>query len=67
MYNLIGDELFKMGGVYIKFLQGVILQSWLMQRWRSSRKLDIFEKIDSPAAERAGDSGRKLRQESQGA
>ena len=48
MYNLIGDELFKMGGVYIKFLQGVILQSWLMQRWRSSRKLDIFEKIDSP-------------------
>ena len=48
MYNLIGDELFKMGGVYIKFLQGVILQSWLMQRWRSDRKLDIFEKIDSP-------------------
>ena len=48
MYNLIGDELFQMGGVYIKFLQGVILQSWLMQRWRSSRKLDIFEKIDSP-------------------
>ena len=48
MYNLIGDELFKMGGVYIKFLQGVILQSWLMQRWRSSRKLDIFEKIDGP-------------------
>ena len=31
MYNLIGDELFKLGGVYVKFLQGVILQSWLMQ------------------------------------
>ena len=46
MYNLIGDELFRMGGVYVKFLQGVILQSWLMQRWRSDRKLDIFEKID---------------------
>ena len=47
MYNLIGDELFKLGGVYIKFLQGVILQSWLMQRWRSERKLDVFEKIDA--------------------
>lgn len=47
MYNLIGDELFKMGGVYIKFLQGVILQSWLMQRWRSQHKLDIFESIDA--------------------
>ena len=54
MYNLIGDELFKMGGVYIKFLQGVILQSWLMQRWRSSRKLDIFEKIDSPPLDAPG-------------
>ena len=47
MYNLIGDELFKMGGVYIKFLQGVILQSWLMQRWQNKHKLDIFEKIDA--------------------
>lgn len=47
MYNLIGDELFKMGGVYIKFLQGVILQSWMMQRWRSENKLNIFEKIDA--------------------
>ena len=46
-YNMIGNELFKLGGVYIKFLQGVILQSWLMQRWRSKRKLDIFTKIDS--------------------
>lgn len=46
MYNLIGDELFKLGGVYIKFLQGVVLQSWMMHRWRSKRKLDIFTKID---------------------
>ena len=54
MYNLIGDQLFQMGGVYIKFLQGVILQSWLMQRWRSQRKLDIFEKIDSPPLDALG-------------
>ncbi len=47
MYNLIGDELFKLGGVYVKFLQGVILQSWMMQRWRSENKLNIFEKIES--------------------
>ena len=46
MYNLIADELFKIGGVYVKFLQGVILQSWLMQRWRNDKKLDIFEMID---------------------
>ncbi|MCY3804347.1 MAG: AarF/UbiB family protein [Candidatus Saccharibacteria bacterium] len=48
MYNLLGDELLKLGGVYIKFLQGVILQSWSMQRWRSDNKLDIFEDVRSP-------------------
>ena len=45
MYNLIGEVLFDLGGVYIKFLQGVVLQSWMMQRWQNESKLDIFTKI----------------------
>lgn len=47
MYNLICDELLKLGGVYVKFLQGVVVQSWTMQRWQSDNKLDIFENIHS--------------------
>lgn len=45
IYNTIGEVLFDLGGVYIKFLQGVVLQSWMMQRWRDDSKLNIFTKI----------------------
>ena len=34
MYNLVCNELLKLGGVYVKFLQGVVVQSWTMQRWQ---------------------------------
>ena len=47
MYNLICSKLLELGGVYIKFLQGVVVQSWTMQRWQSDNKLDIFENIKS--------------------
>ena len=47
MYNLICNELLKLGGVYVKFLQGVVVQSWAMQRWQGDNKLDIFENIQS--------------------
>lgn len=47
MNNLICDEFTKLGGVYIKFLQGVLLQSSLMRDWRSSDRLKIFENLES--------------------
>jgi serine/threonine protein kinase len=45
--NLICDEFTKLGGVYIKFLQGVLLQSSLMADWQSSDRLKIFENLES--------------------
>lgn len=47
MNNLICDEFTKLGGVYIKFLQGVLLQSSLMRDWRASDRLKIFENLES--------------------
>ena len=45
--NLICEEFTKLGGVYIKFLQGVLLQSSLMRDWQSADRLKIFENLDS--------------------
>lgn len=45
--NLICEEFTKLGGVYVKFLQGVLLQSSLMRDWQSSDRLKIFENLDS--------------------
>jgi hypothetical protein len=47
MNNLICDEFTKLGGVYVKFLQGVLLKSTLLRDWRSTDKLRIFENLDS--------------------
>jgi hypothetical protein len=47
MNNLICDEFTKLGGVYVKFLQGVLLKSTLLRDWRSADKLRIFENLDS--------------------
>lgn len=47
MNNLICEEFTKLGGVYVKFLQGVLLQSHLMRDWRSSDRLKIFENLES--------------------
>ncbi len=47
MYTMICDEFVELGGVYIKFLQGVLLRSQVMRRWRSRDKLRIFENLDS--------------------
>lgn len=45
--NLIADEMLDMGGIYVKFLQGVMLQSALMKRWHNPERLKIFEKLDT--------------------
>lgn len=47
MNNLICDEFTKLGGVYVKFLQGVLLKSSLMRDWQSSDRLKIFENLES--------------------
>ena len=41
--NMICEEFTKLGGVYVKFMQGVLLKSSLMRDWKSSDKLKIFE------------------------
>ncbi len=46
MYDLIGKEFMALGGVYIKFLQGILLQSPMMKRWQSPDRLKIFENLD---------------------
>lgn len=47
MHNLICDEFTALGGVYIKFLQGVLLKSAMMKNWRSPNRLNIFENLES--------------------
>lgn len=47
MYNLLCDEFVLLGGVYIKFLQGVMLQSQIMRKWHSPNRLKIFENLES--------------------
>jgi hypothetical protein len=47
MYNLVCDEFVDMGGVYVKFLQGVLFNSPIMKRWRSPHRLKIFENLAS--------------------
>lgn len=46
MYNLICEEFMSLGGVYIKFLQGVLLRSEVMKKWHNPEKLKIFENLD---------------------
>lgn len=47
MNNLICEEFTKLGGVYVKFLQGVLLKSTLLRDWRSADRLRIFENLES--------------------
>lgn len=47
VYNLICEEFLALGGVYIKFLQGVLLRSELMRRWHNPERLKIFENLES--------------------
>lgn len=47
VYTLICDEFVALGGVYLKFLQGVLLRSKMMRHWKSDDKLRIFENIQT--------------------
>lgn len=46
LYNQICEEFMSLGGVYVKFLQGVLLQSQIMRKWHNPEKLKIFENLD---------------------
>jgi hypothetical protein len=47
MYGLVCDEFVSFGGVYVKFLQGVMLKSNIMKNWQNPEKLRIFENLDT--------------------
>jgi len=47
MYNLICDEMVSLGGVYVKFLQGVMLNGKVMKQWTNPNRLKIFESLDT--------------------
>ncbi len=47
MYNLVCNEFLALGGVYVKFMQGVMFNSPIMKRWTSPARLKIFENLDS--------------------
>jgi len=47
MYNLICDEMVDLGGVYVKFLQGVLLNGKVMSYWTNPDRLKIFENLET--------------------
>ncbi len=47
MATLLCDEFVALGGVYIKFLQGILLRSKFMRQWQNPDRLKIFENLDS--------------------
>ncbi|HEX3568143.1 MAG TPA: AarF/ABC1/UbiB kinase family protein [Candidatus Saccharimonadales bacterium] len=47
LYDLVCEEFVSLGGVYIKFLQGVLFNSPVMRRWHSPNRLKIFEDVES--------------------
>lgn len=47
MYNLLCDEFVDLGGVYVKFLQGVLFNTQVMKRWHSPNRLKIFENLET--------------------
>lgn len=47
MATLLCDEFVALGGVYIKFLQGVLLRSKFLRKWQNPDRLKIFENLDS--------------------
>jgi len=47
MYDLICEEFLALGGVYVKFLQGVLFNTKVMRRWHSPSRLKIFENLDT--------------------
>lgn len=45
MMSVIADGFVCLGGVYVKFLQGVLLQIPAMSQWKSQRRFDVYENV----------------------
>lgn len=63
MANYLCEEFVTLGGVYIKFLQGVLLRSEVMQMWHNPNKLKIFENVDSEPLNISSYLNERLRQD----
>ena len=69
VYNLVGDELLSLGGIYIKFLQTIMLQSQSMLKyWRHPNRYSIFERLSTEPLDihrvldkELGDDAKRLR------
>ncbi|MEJ0072587.1 MAG: AarF/ABC1/UbiB kinase family protein [Candidatus Saccharibacteria bacterium] len=44
-YTLVCDTFVTLGGIYVKFLQGVLLNSPILKRWHNPDKLKVFESL----------------------
>lgn len=60
MYNLLCDEFLTLGGVYVKFMQGVLFNTPVMKRWNSPARLKIFENLDTEPIDIVGLLRREL-------
>lgn len=45
--NYISEQFLELGGVYIKFMQGIMLQSDFFKRWSNPNRFNIFENLDT--------------------
>jgi predicted unusual protein kinase regulating ubiquinone biosynthesis (AarF/ABC1/UbiB family) len=45
-YTHVCDTMLQLGGIYIKFLQGVLLQSDVMKHWQGNGRWKVFEAVD---------------------
>jgi serine/threonine protein kinase len=46
LFSMVADEFVELGGIFIKFLQGILLGHPLMKDWEGANKDKIFEKVD---------------------
>lgn len=46
MFGCICDSFVELGGIYVKFLQGVLLQSAQFQTWLTANRYKIFENLE---------------------
>lgn len=47
MYDFLCEQFLGLGGVYVKFMQGVLFNTPVMKRWHSPSRLKIFENLDT--------------------
>lgn len=47
MYHEIYEAFVELGGVYVKFLQGVLLRTEAARRWHSPERLKVFENLET--------------------